>query len=268
MPVPDSSQTRFGSAVLALLAGTLLAGLFSGWPSSEETAGGGSAATGPDSINTLTEAERQAGWHLLFDGDSFKGWRGYARDTVPAGWRIDEGALHFTGEASSEDDTPPLTLITTETYDNFELRIEWKISPDGNSGILYRVTEETDRPYKTGPEYQVLDNAVLGTDGEAVHRAGALYGLYTPSENATRPVGTYNEARIVVRGSHVEHWMNGTKLLTAEIGGTSWTDRVDDTKFADWPLFARATAGHIALQDHGAPVWYRDVKIRPLETTD
>lgn len=238
--------------------------------SSEKSESGSDAAStveAPDSINTLTDAQRTAGWSLLFDGSTLENWRGFARDTVPRGWTVENGAMHFTGEASSQDGEPPLTLITADQYSDFELRIEWKISPDGNSGIMYRVSEEEDLPYETGPEYQLLDNSTLGDDGKDVHRTGGLYGLYAPSQDVANPVGQYNETRIVARETHVEHWLNGTKLLEVEIGSDTWKKRVKGTKFANWPRFAQPDSGHIALQDHGYPVWFRDVKIRRLEAS-
>lgn len=227
--------------------------------SSEAEEAPSASASVPDTVNTLTEAEREAGWQLLFDGSSLDGWRGYQQDEVPDSWTIEEEAIHFPG-----DDDNGGTIITTNTYDHFELRLEWKISPEGNSGVMYRVTEDTDAAYKTGPEFQVLDNAAL-EETDSLHQAGALYGLYAAREDATKPVGQYNEARIVVRGSHVEHWMNGTKLLDAEMGSDDWNQRVAGTKFADWPQFATAESGYIALQDHGDPVWFRDIKLRPLD---
>ncbi len=220
----------------------------------------------PDSVNALTDAEQEAGWQLLFEGTTLDEWRGFRRDSVPAGWTVENGAMHFTGEVSREDGEPPRTLVTTDAYSDFDLRVEWKISPDGNSGIMYRVSEEEDLPYETGPEYQILDNASLGDDGATINETGALYDLYAPTDDVTRPVGEYNETRIVVRGSHVEHWLNGTKLLEAEIGSDTWTDRIEGTKFANWSRFAQPDSGHVALQDHGYPVWFRDVKIRPLDS--
>lgn len=210
-----------------------------------------------DTVNVLTEDEREAGWKRLFDGSTLDDWRGYQQDQVPSGWTVDEGAIHFQGEGHEGG-----TLLTAERYDHFELRIEWKISSEGNSGIMYRVTEEDDVPYKSGPEFQVLDNAAVD---DPVHQAGALYGLYPTQTDATNPVGEFNESRILVRGSHVEHWMNGTKLLEAEMGSDQWNQRVSETKFADYPHFAEAEAGYIALQDHGDPVWFRDIKLRPLD---
>lgn len=217
----------------------------------------------PDSVNTLTDAEQEDGWQLLFDGATLDGWRGFKRDSVPAGWTVDEGALHFTTEAAADDEHSVQTLITSDTYDHFELRAEWKLSPEGNSGILYRVTEEEDLPYETGLEYQIVDDTAIADEPD-VNRTGGLFGLYAPSEDVVRPIGEYNETRIVVRGNRLEHWLNGTKLLDAEIGSDTWNDRVSSTKFSNWPNFAAADAGHIALQDHGYRVWYRDLKIRPL----
>lgn len=218
------------------------------------------ASTTPaDSLNTLTEAERKTGWRLLFDGTSLNKWRGYRRDSIPSGWAVEEGAIHFEGEGPNST-----TIITTEQFDHFELRFEWKVDSLGNSGIMYRVHETDNPPYHTGPEYQVLDNAVHANANEPKHEAGALYGLYAPSKDVTRPVGQYNEARIFVRGNHVEHWMNGTKLLEAEIGSDTWSERIAGTKFANWADFGKASSGYIALQDHNHPVWYRDIKLRPL----
>jgi hypothetical protein len=216
----------------------------------------------PDSVNTLTDAERDAGWQRLFDGTSLTGWRGFRRDSVPRGWTVENGAMHFTGAASSQDGAPPLTLVTADRYGDVELRLEWKLAAEGNSGILYRVTEDEPLPYMTGPEYQLLDPAVLG-DSARTELPGALFGLIAPSTDASRPVGQYNETRIVLRGNHVEHWLNGTKLLEAEIGSDTWTRRIEGTKFANWPRFAQPDSGRIALQDHGHPVWVRDVKLRP-----
>lgn len=260
--MPDSSTFGTGPIVLTALVGGILLGVL------YETVGGDPSASSAqpapaqqdvDTLNTLREAERQADWELLFDGTSLDGWRGYQRDSIPDGWTVDEEALHFEGEGQNST-----TLITNEQFSNFELRLEWKIAAEGNSGIMYRVAEDADDAYRTGPEYQVLDNAVLDSVAGSIYQAGALYGLYAPSEVAARPAGTYNQARIVVTGSHVEHWMNGTKLLEAELGSVEWNERVAGTKFEDYAGFAESESGHIALQDHGHPVWYRNIKLRPL----
>lgn len=256
--------------VSLLFAAGLLAVLPAGCSPSPDDADSPDSATAaaadtsvPDSVNTLTDAERAAGWRPLFDGRSLTGWRGFRRDSVPRGWTVENGAMHFTGAASSQDGAPPLTLVTTDRYGDVEVRLEWKLAAEGNSGVLYRVSEEEPLPYMTGPEYQLLDPAVLG-DSARTERPGALFGLVAPSTDASRPVGQYNETRIVLRGPHVEHWLNGTKLLEVEIGSDRWTRRIEGTKFANWPRFARPDSGRIALQDHGHPVWFRDVKVRPL----
>lgn len=258
----DSSTFGTGHIVLTALVGGMLLGVlyetFTGSPTAT-SAQPAAAEHGADTLNTLSEAEREAGWRLLFDGTSLDGWRGYQRDSIPGGWTVDEAALHFEGEGRNST-----TLITDEEFSNFELRLEWKIAEQGNSGIMYRATEATEDAYRTGPEYQVLDNTVLDSVAGSIHQAGALYGLYAPSEVVARPAGTYNQARIVVNRSHVQHWLNGTKLLEAEMGSDDWSERVAGTKFEDYAGFAESESGHIALQDHGHPVWYRNIKLRPL----
>lgn len=248
-----SGSSLFVALTLALAAVVLYVAL----SEAEDTSTDPAASSVPDTVNVLTEAERKAGWQLLFDGSTLDGWRGYQQDQVPGGWTVEEEAVHFRGEEADGG-----TLITTTKYDHFELRIEWKISPEGNSGILYRVTEETENAYKSGPEFQVLDNSTVD---DSLYQAGALYGLYPAQKDVTNPVGQYNESRLLVRGSHVEHWLNGTKLLEAEIGSEQWNQRVSDTKFSNYPHFAETETGYIALQDHGDPVWFRDIKLRPLD---
>lgn len=252
---------RGAASVAALVAGTLIltATLVPPHPQAADAPHPTVTDTSHDSVNALTEAERAAGWRLLFDGTSFDGWRSYRSDSMPSSWTIEQGVLHL-----QRDTATWATIVTTETYDHFELRLEWRIAAGGNSGIMYRVTEAAEAPFRTGPEYQLLDNRVLDDSGEPRHQAGSLYGLYAPAEDVTRPVGQYNQARILVRGNHVEHWLNGRKLLEAEIGSNNWEERVAGTKFADYPAFAEAEAGHIALQDHGHPVWFRAIKLRPL----
>jgi len=252
------------SPAALLLAASFVLLLAGCTPSADDADSTPAAETAvPDSVNTLTDAEREAGWQQLFDGRSLSGWRGFRRDSVPRGWTVEDGAMHFTGAASSPDGEPPLTLVTTDRYGDLDLRLEWKLAPEGNSGVMYRVSEDEPLPYMTGPEYQLLDPAVLG-DSARTELPGALFGLLAPSTDASRPVGRYNETRIVLRDNRVEHWLNGTKLLEAEIGSDTWTRRIEGTKFANWPRFARPDSGRIALQDHGHPVWIRDVKIRPL----
>jgi hypothetical protein len=156
-------------------------------------------------------------------------------------------------------------IITNEMYEDFELRLEWKISPGGNSGIMFGVSEATRRTYEAGPEMQVLDNAGHA-DGQApVTSAGSNYALHAPSVDATRPVGEWNEVRLIVIDGQVEHWMNGQQIVAYELGSDEWEHLVADSKFAEWPEYGRQAEGHLALQDHGNHVWYRNIRIRRIE---
>ena len=190
------------------------------------------------------------------DISSLDNWRGYKKDSVPEQWvNEDENTIYLTGGGAGD-------LITREQYENFELSMEWKISPKGNSGVMYRVSETDGPTYFTGPEMQVLDNAVAG--GDLLHSAGADYGLHAPSEDNSRPVGEWNEMRMIVDGPHVAYWMNGVQQCSYELWSEDWNARVAGSKFKQWPGFGMNKRGHIALQDHGNPVWYRNIVIRPL----
>jgi hypothetical protein len=206
--------------------------------------------------NTLTPAERSAGWALLFDGKTTDGWRGFRMATMPAGWQVQDGALTRVGEAGD--------IITTAQYASFELQIEWKISPKGNSGIMYRVTEADSNTYETGPEYQVLDDGGHADGQSRLTAAASDYGLYPSPAGLLHPVGEWNQARIVVRGDSVEHWLNGTLAVRYVLGSPDWTARVAKSKFRQWPAYGKAKTGYIALQDHGNWVAYRNIKIRAL----
>jgi hypothetical protein len=207
--------------------------------------------------NVLTEVERQTGWKLLFDGRTTKGWRGFRKESMPDGWQAVDGCLVRVGGGGD--------IITEDPFDDFEMTLEWRIAPAGNSGIFYRVTEDEDTVWKTGAELQVLDNAEHVDGRRAITSAGACYGLYAPPRDVTQPVGLFNKVRILARGPHVEYWLNDTKIVEFEIGSEDWQRRIAASKFASLPKFARMPKGHIALQDHGDKVWYRNIKVRPLK---
>ena len=205
--------------------------------------------------NTLTAAEKKAGWKLLFDGKTTQGWRGFKAPAPDPGWTAKDGALGPDPKTSKD-------IMTQEMFGDFELSFEWRISPKGNSGVMYRVIEEGGQTYHSGPEYQVLDNS----RGEPpLQRAGALYDLYAPAKDVTRPVGAFNESRIVIRRGRVEHWLNGEKVVEYELGSPEFKAKVAASKFKAWPMFGTASRGHIALQNHGDEVAYRSIKIRPLD---
>ncbi len=208
--------------------------------------------------NRLSEAEEAEGWRLLFDGRTTAGWHGFGQEQMPGGWQVIDGCLVRTG--------PGGDISTDEEFGNFELAIEWRICAAGNSGIFYRAAEggEYRYPWQTGPEMQVLDNAEHADGRSKLTSAGSNYALYAPEVDATRPIGLFNAARIVVHGSHVEHWLNGRKLLEYELGSADWKQRVAASKFASMPGYGSASKGHIVLQDHGDKVWYRNIRIRTL----
>lgn len=204
------------------------------------------------------DTQAAAGWEPLFDGRTLAGWRGYRQPAPPAGWRVVDGAITRVG--------PGGDLITDAEFANFELELEWKISPGGNSGIIYRVVEDStlDYVWRSGPEYQILDNAAHADGRDPLTSAGSDFALYPPVRDVTRPVGEWNQARLVVNGNHVEHWLNGVKLLEYELGSPEWEQRVRASKFGSMPRYGRGARGHIALQEHEAWVAYRNLRIRRL----
>jgi cytochrome c len=217
--------------------------------------------------NQLTAAQREAGWRLLFDGETLDGWRGYLAEGVGAAWRVEDGAITLGGQVADWQTLDGGDIMTDETFEDYEFHLEWKISEGGNSGIIYNVVEDSGYEYvwHTGPEYQILDNDRHSDGAIPSHRAGELYDMKALSYDPTNPVGEWNTTRIVQRDGHVEHWMNGHKLLEAQIGSGEWDAMVADSKFASMPAFGKSTSGHIALQDHGNRVWFRDVRLRFLD---
>lgn len=216
------------------------------------------ATVGP---NTLTSEEKAAGWKLLFDGKTTDGWRGYRNEKAPDGWKVIDGTLDRVTNCGD--------LITRDKYASFDLTVDWRIARGGNSGIMYHITEDYPEPGMSGPEYQLLDNL----NGGDPTLAGWCYGLYVPPLDpktgkpldTTRPVGEWNTSRILVDGSHVTHWMNGTKYVEYDLWSPDWNQRVAKSKFAAWPKFALAKTGYICLQDHGGDVAFRNIKIRVID---
>jgi hypothetical protein len=207
--------------------------------------------------NTISDAEKTAGWQLLFDGqDAAQWWRGYKKDHLPEGWVVENGALVRKGKGD---------IITKEQYESFELSIEWKISEGGNSGIMFKVLETDGPPYHTGPEAQIQDN-VKGKDPQ---KAGWMYGLYPASVDTTKPAGEWNQFILKCEKTpagtyRCGHTMNGTRYCEYEIGSADWAAKVAASKFKAWPEFGKAGKGHICLQDHGNEVAFRNIKIRAL----
>lgn len=204
--------------------------------------------------NTLTPEERQAGWRLLFDGKTTDGWRNFKQPAVSPGWKVVDGALVRSAQGAGD-------LMTTDEFGAFELVLEYRIAPGGNSGLMFHVTEEAGAPWQTGPEVQILDNV----GGHDPNKAGWLYALYVPDCDATKPAGEWNEIRLVVTPEKGETWMNGKKYYEFVKGSPDWDARVAKSKFATMPRFGKPTRGHICLQDHGDTVAFRNIRIRPLD---
>ena len=184
-------------------------------------------------------------------------WRNYQGEGISDGWKVD-------GDSLSVVKSPAGDLISKETYGNFELTFEWKISEGGNSGLLFHVQESPDLPYVfySGPEFQLLDNK--GRDEPPLEQAGSLFALYAPSADYTKPVGEFNTAKLVVDDGHVQHWLNGHKVVEYDMASADFKAKVAGSKFAKWPAFAASPQGHLALQDHGDPVTFRNMRIKRL----
>jgi 3-keto-disaccharide hydrolase len=213
------------------------------------------AAQADAPLNTLTAAEKAAGWRLLFDGTTTAGWRGYRQPALPEGWRAIDGALTRLGAGGD--------IVTIDEFADFELAIDWKLAPGGNSGIFYRVLEGADEMWKMAPEMQLLDDpAYNGITPEQF--TGANYALHAPLRAAANPPGSWNHTRVLVTGAHVEHWINDVKVVEYELWTPDWERRVQASKFKDDARYGRARTGHIGLQDHGASVAFRNIKIRVL----
>ncbi len=196
---------------------------------------------------------------VLFDGTDLDHWRGYANEEVGAGWKVVDETLMFDGESGGGD------IVTREAYGDFELMFDWKVSEGANSGVMYRVSLGDPAPYFSGPEFQILDDSAHGDGTNEMTSAGALYAMYAPQEKELQEVGEWNTAKIVLNGNHVEHWLNGVKVVDAELHSDVWNEKLAASKFKDWEKFGKNEAGHIAFQDHGDQVWYRNIRIKSLD---
>ena len=216
--------------------------------------------------NTLTPAEKAAGYVLLFDGASAKGWHGYNGAKTPA-WSIADCALHTAGTEGNYGSDLRADLATDEAYTNFDLSIDWKASKGGNSGLMYGVVE--DAKYKaawmTGPEYQFIDDVGFPQQLEDWQKAGANYAMHVADAGKQlKPVGEWNTSRLVVNGPHVEHWLNGRKIVEFERWNAAWNTLRDSGKWKEAPDYGKAATGKLVLQDHGSAFWFRNIKLKPL----
>ena len=212
--------------------------------------------------NTLSATEQSEGWQLLFDGKSLTGWHIYQHKTSNS-WTVQDGTLHCAGSEKDKSDQRA-DLTSDSTWENFELATDWKIAPQGNSGIIYLASEKEKTAYLSGPEYQLIDDANFPEKLEDWQKTGANYAMGAPLVNATRPAGEWNHSRIVVDKGHVEHWLNGQKTADYQIGSSEWKKAKATGKWKDAPAYGETKKGHIDLQDHGSEIWFKNVKIKAL----
>lgn len=263
------------SSTLRTVSVLMMAGLFAGCSRASDEAAeivdtsvADTASANGQAVthNTLTPRERRDGWELLFDGASLDMWRGYGRDDLPETWVARDGEMMLQTEGGNMDGGD---VVTVKEFTDFELVFDFKVGPSGNSGVFYRVKEvEGNGLWQVAPEYQVLDDPAYPESEDwdpRTHRTGENYDLQAAESRNVHPVGEWNTGRIIVEGNHVEHWLNGEMAVEYELYSPEWEGWVANSKFSVEEHFARAPSGAIGLQDHGTPVWYRNMKIRRLD---
>jgi hypothetical protein len=258
MPMNAPRLALLSTAVVSLLAACAKTPEQTPAATAPEAAAPAQAPQAASDAPAAPASEDESGFAPLFDGSSFAGWHLYKKAGEPVtGWEAKDGAINRVSGGAD--------LMTDRDYGDFDLRFEWKISEGGNSGVFYRANENNEFAYWSGVEYQVLDNDRHpdGKNGPDRH-AGAVYAIYPPQGAVTKPVGEWNQSRIVAQGAHVEHWLNGVKVADYTLWSPEWKARVAQTKFKEWPDYGQAKQGRIGLQDHGDAVSFRNLRIREL----
>ena len=212
--------------------------------------------------NILTSEQHAQGWKLLFDGKTTAGWHNFNKSDVSPLWKVEDGSLLMSARGAGD-------LVTNDEFEDFELELEWKLSEGGNSGIFYGVKEEPkyETPWLTGLEMQILDDdkhpdAKQGKDGN--RKAGSLYDLIAAKGKKPNPIGQWNQVKIVKKKGKVQHFLNGSKIVEFDMDSPAFAELVKNSKFVKMPDFAKFRKGHLALQDHGDPVWFRNIRIKTL----
>jgi hypothetical protein len=252
-------RARWRTAMPRGLAGALVVGgMLTG--TGCRSAAASSLAQNSISASSLVQASENSAagpWRPLFDGKSLAGWHNFKTPGAPAtGWSAIDGVLVRTGDGGD--------LVTDREYANYEFELEWKVGPRGNSGVIYRIDPTADVTYTSGPELQILDNDRHPDGKNALTSAGANYALHAAPAGVVKPANSWNAIRLVVNGQHVEHWLNGAKVVQYELGSADWEARRTSSKFANSNTYGRATRGFIALQDHGDRVEFRNIRLREL----
>ena len=247
-----------------VVLGILFSALLSCQPKKQEDASAVTdsvTAVSPEpTVTTLTEEQKSQGWKLLFDGHSTQGWKMYQGKENDS-WEVVDGTLHckpFETSAKRAD------IMTVDQYADFEMAFDWKISFQGNSGVMFRVTEDQVEPYQTGPEYQVIDDEGYPGDLKDTQLSGSTYDMYAPASQKANPVGEWNTSKLIANGNHIEHWLNGSKVLEYDINSDDWKKRKKGSKWNEAASYGIMPKGYIDLQDHKSEVWFRNIMIRTL----
>ncbi|WP_026899050.1 3-keto-disaccharide hydrolase [Daejeonella oryzae] len=220
------------------------------------------------STGNTNQTSQEEGWISLFDGKSLDNWHTYGKSSAGAAWKVDDGAIHL--DASNKSNWQVQDggdILTDEEYDNFHLKMEWKIAANGNSGIIFYIHEDTTQykyPWNTGPEMQVLDNNGHPDAKIHKHRAGDLYDLIPSSKETVKPAGEWNQVEIISNKGKLDFYLNGTNVVSTTLWDDQWKSLVAGSKFATMPGFGTYKSGHIALQDHGDNVWFKNIMIKRL----
>lgn len=256
-------------SIIVLLTGIVLICSCQSTPEPEHTPSPSNDTTviATTTRNALTAAEQSEGWQLLFDGQTKNGWHIYNNESDGAAWLVDDGALHLNPKEKKDGITVGGgDIITDQEYGNFHLSLEWKVDTGGNSGIIFYIKEDAKykRSYHTGLEMQVLDNARHKDAQINKHRAADLYDLVGSSPETVKPAGEWNKVDIISNNGALEFRLNETKVLSTTLWDDNWRKMVAGSKFKEWPDFGTYKSGRIALQDHGDPVWFRNIRIKKL----
>jgi len=212
-------------------------------------------------INSLTENEKKEGWRLLFNGKNLDGWKTFQGKGI-TGWKVIDGVLNNSGIGSDHGGD----IVTREKFQSFELYIEWKIAPKSNSGIFFRVNEKIGKAiYESGPEYQLIDDKRWPEKLNNTQYSGANYAMHAPRNAVVKNLDEWNQTRIIVDGTHVQHYLNGVKVVDYFLWDDDWKSRKENGKWKDFPYYGMAKKGQIGLQDHGGLAQFRNIKIKPLK---
>lgn len=207
--------------------------------------------------NQLSDKEKQGGWQLLFNGKDLTQWRNYQSDTVSDKWQIDQGALFLTGAGGGD-------LITKQQFENYELKLDWKVSLAGNSGVFILADELANKIYFNAVEVQILDNERHSDNKKASHLSGSIYDLVASPKSSHKKAGQWNQLHIKLMDKHLTVWQNGIQTVDIDLNGQAWQSLIEQSKFKTWKGFGKAKIGHIGLQDHSDPVWFKNIKIKEL----